>query len=82
MPTTPTHEQINALAALVRCNTLTREQRDQAAVVLGMIGSAMRTAAQVIERAGDPASAASSVAGAWQPVGAEFARLLVAGTDG
>ena len=34
MSTTPTHEQINALAALVRGNTLTREQRDQTAVVL------------------------------------------------
>jgi len=45
--------------------------------VLGLIGSAMRVAAQAIEQhPGDPAAAAVSVAGAWQPVGAEFARLL------
>jgi hypothetical protein len=61
-------------------NTFTREQREKTAVVLGMIGSALRTAAQAIERhPDDPASAAASVAGAWEPVGAEFARLL-AGT--
>ena len=41
MTTTPTHEQITALAAAVRGNTLTRVQRDQTAVVLGMIGSAL-----------------------------------------
>ena len=74
MSTTPTHEQSTALAALVRGNTLTAEQCEQTAVVLGMIGSALRIAAQVIERADDPASA--SVAGAWQPVATEYARLL------
>jgi len=80
MTTTPTHEQITALAAGVRGNTLTRVQRDQTAVVLGMIGSALRTAAQVVKRAdGDPASVAASVAGAWAPVCAEYARLLAGG---
>jgi len=45
--------------------------------VLGLIGSAMRVAAQAIEQhPDDPASAASSVAGAWQPVATEYARLL------
>ena len=74
---TPSHEQINALAALVRNDTLTTAQREQTAVVLGMIGSAMRVAAQAIEQhPDDPASAASSVAGAWQPVATEYARLL------
>ena len=76
MTTTPTHEQITALAAAVRGNTLTRVQRDQTAVVLGMIGSALRTAAQAVERADDPASADASVAGAWQPVVTEYSRLL------
>jgi hypothetical protein len=76
MTTTPTHEQITALATAVRGNTLTRVQRDQTAVVLGMIGSALRTAAQAVERADDPASADASVAGAWQPVATEYARLL------
>ena len=43
-----------------------------------MIGSALRTAAQVTEQhPNDPASAAaSSVAGAWEPVATEFSRLL------
>ena len=41
MTTTPTHEQITALAGAVRGNTLTRVQRDQAALVLGIIGSAL-----------------------------------------
>jgi len=50
--------------------------------VLGLIGSALRTAAQAIERADDPASAAAFVAGACQPVGAKYARLLAAGTAG
>jgi len=64
-------EGCGSLAAAVRGNTLTRVQRDQAALVLGMIGSALRTAAQAVEGAdGDPASAAASVAGAWEPVGA------------
>ncbi len=76
MTTTPTHEQITALAAAVRGNTLTRVQRDQTAVVLGMIGSALRTAAQAVDRADDPASADASVAGAWQPVVTEYSRLL------
>jgi len=56
-------EGCGSLAAAVRGNTLTRVQRDQAALVLGMIGSALRTAAQAVEGAdGDPASAAASVA--------------------
>ncbi len=77
MITTPTHEQITALAAAVRGNTLTRMQRDQAALVLGMIGSALRTAAQAVEGAdGDPASAAASVAGEWEPGRRRNARLL------
>ena len=77
----PTHEQTTALAAMVRDNTLTREQCEQTAVVLGMVGSAIRVAAQVIERADDPAAAAASVAGAWQPIAIEYSRLL-AGTTG
>lgn len=69
----PTHEQTTVLAALVRGGTLTDAQRDQTAVVLGMIGSALRVAAQ----ADNPGSAA----GAWSPVEVEFARL-VAETEG
>ena len=45
--------------------------------MLGMIGSALRTAAQVTEQhPNDPASAAASVAGVWEPVATEFSRLL------
>jgi len=45
--------------------------------VLGLVGSAMRVAARVIEQhPGDPAAADASVAGAWQPVATEYARLL------
>jgi len=33
----PSHDQVSALAALVRDGTLTREQREQAAVLLCMI---------------------------------------------
>lgn len=67
----PTHTQTTALAAAVCEGTLTDAQREQTALVLGMIGSSLRIAAQ----ADNPAS----VAGAWQPVEAEFAKLL-AGT--
>jgi len=50
--------------------------------VLGLIGSALRVAAQAIEQhPGDPASAAVSVAGAWERVATEYSRLL-AGTTG
>jgi len=47
-----------------------------------MIGSALRTATQAVEQHPDaPAAAAASVAGAWEPVAIDFARLL-AGTGG
>ena len=49
MNTIPTQDQTLALATAVRSNALNREQRDQVAVVLGMIGSAMRVAAQAAE---------------------------------
>jgi len=81
MTTIPTREQTTTLAAATRSNTLTTAQREQVAVVLGMTGSAMRVAAQAVERhRGDPVAAAA-VAGAWQPVEVEFARL-VADTEG
>jgi len=64
---------------MIRNNTVTPSQHEETAVVLGMIGFALRTAAQAIEQhPDDPPSAAASVAGAWQPVSAEFARLLAA----
>lgn len=66
----PTHEDSTALAALVRGGILTGEQREQTALVLDVIGSALRTVAQ----ADNPAS----VAGAWQPVTTEYTRLLAA----
>ena len=45
--------------------------------MLGLIGSAMRTAAQAVDlHHGDPVSAA--VAGAWEPVSVEYARVLAA----
>ena len=47
MPTIiPTQDQTLALTRVVREGKLTREQREQTAVVLGLIGSAIRTAAQ------------------------------------
>ncbi len=60
----PTHEQILALAALVRGGTLTSTQREQTAVVLGLIGSALRIAAQAGgQHPDDPAATDASVAG-------------------
>ncbi len=45
--------------------------------MLGMIGSALRIAAQAVERhPDDPAAADASMVGAWQPVATEYGRLL------
>ena len=78
MSTIPTQDQTLALAATMRVGTLTCAQREQTAVVLGMIGSAIRTAAQAaVRHRGDPVSAVA-VAGAWDPVSVEYARLLAA----
>ena len=73
----PATHQTLALTRAVHSNTLTAAQREQVAVVLTMIGAAMRVAADAAEHADDRVSAAV-VAGAWEPVSVEYARLLAA----
>ena len=73
----PAHDQTTAFAELVRGGTLTPTQREQTALVLDMIGAALRVVAQGVEQhPDDPARAAAWVAGAWEPVGVELAALL------
>jgi len=77
MNTIPTQDQTLALAAAMREGGLTREQREQTARVLTMVGAAMRVAADAAKHADDRVSAAI-VAGAWSPVSVEYAKLLAA----
>lgn len=68
-----------ALTRAVRSNALTAAQREQTAVVLGMIGSAIRTAAQAGDLHRGDAAAPKSIIGSAvvrPPVGGGSARLL------
>jgi len=56
--TIPTQDQTLALTRAVHTSTLTTAQGEQVAVVLTMIGAAMRVAAEAAEHADDRVSAA------------------------
>ncbi|MGH3942945.1 MAG: hypothetical protein ACRDTG_30845 [Pseudonocardiaceae bacterium] len=77
MTTVPTLGQSSALARLVHWGELTDEHRYLIAKLLDEIGTSVRVAADAARKyVDDPAARDAAARVSWEPVGAEYVRLL------
>jgi len=75
----PALEQSCALAELVRRGELTEGHRHLIAKLLDEIGTSVRVAAETARKYPDDSAAQDRASrSVWEPVGAEYARLLLA----